>query len=241
MDGPMDRGTMSRVEIRTIRKAQSGDGEALRAILEAYQRPVMATLYRLLGSRHAAEIEDYAQDLFLRIFRALGRFDFGRRTKFSTWIYTFVKNYCLDVLKKRRLEMVSMTTREAEERPTEFVHPGIRPGDPMDRSELQQFLGAAIDALPEDQRVVFVLREYEDLGYGEIAEVLSVSEGTVKSRLYRAKDALRVKLAPYLRDGSKLPATEDGVADWPEHDGGRRSDVSFFETEFGPAIEGGLT
>lgn len=197
-----NRGRMSRVEVHTIKRAQAGDQEAFREILESYHRPVMATLFRLLGPKYAQDIEDFAQDLFLRIFRAIGHFDFTRRTRFSTWIYTFTKNYCFDVLKKRRIEMVSMSLHQGEDRDIELPDPGECPSLPLDRDELRRHLVNAVDTLPEDQRVVFVLREYEELNYLEIARMLEVSEGTVKSRLYRAKDSLRLKLAPYVRDGS---------------------------------------
>jgi RNA polymerase sigma-70 factor (ECF subfamily) len=202
---PEERGRMPREEIRAIRRAQKGDREAVQFLIETHQRQILGTLYRLLGPRFADELEDFAQDLYLRIFRALARFDFDRRTRFSTWIYTFTKNYCFDVLKKRRLDVVSLSGASGEEREAaalEVPAPTAAPGAGLDRSELAACLAHAVEQLPEDQRVVFVLREYEDLNYPEIAAVLEVSEGTVKSRLYRAKETLRVRLAPYLREGS---------------------------------------
>ncbi len=196
---------MSREEIRAIRRAQKGDREAVQFLIETHQRQILGTLYRLLGPRFADELEDYAQDLYLRIFRALARFDFDRRTRFSTWIYTFTKNYCFDVLKKRRLDVVSLsgpTGGDRETSPLDLPAPTAGPGAGLDRSELAACLAHAVEQLPEEQRVVFVLREYEELNYPDIAAVLDVSEGTVKSRLYRAKETLRVRLAPYLREGS---------------------------------------
>lgn len=197
-----ERGRMSRAEVTAIRRAQKGDRKAMAFLLETHQRQIMGTLYRLLGPRYAEEIEDYAQDLFLRICKALTRFDFDRRARFSTWIYTFTKNYCFDVLKKRRLDVISISSSKPRERgDIDLPAPQDSPIESMDRRELAAFLAYAVDQLPEEQRVVFVLREYEDLNYPEIAEILELSEGTVKSRLYRAKESLRVRLAPYLREG----------------------------------------
>lgn len=205
---------MSRAEVRAIRRAQKGDRAAVQFLIEAHQRQILGTLYRLLGPRYAEELEDFAQDLYLRIFRALARFDFDKRTRFSTWIYTFTKNYCFDVLKKRRLDVVSMSgplgATGDEGAALDLPASGPPPGESLDRAELSACVAHAVAQLPEEQRVVFVLREYEELNYPDIAEILGVSEGTVKSRLYRAKETLRVRLAPYLREGSTT-----GLDGWP--------------------------
>src|SRR5690606_34045245 len=95
-----------------IARAQRGDEDASRQILEAMHRPVIATIYRFLGSRFRSEVEDIAQDVFLKIFRSIERFDPERGVKFTTWVYTFVRNHCFDVLKKRRVPTVSMTPRD---------------------------------------------------------------------------------------------------------------------------------
>lgn len=194
---------MPEAEVRTIRRAQAGDPDAFREILEIYQRPVLATLYRFLGGRFAQEIEDYTQDVFVKVLRAIGSFDFDRHTKFSTWLFTFVKNYSVDILKKKRLEAVPLhASRDGERRPFELAGRIPPPPHELAREELSRRVAEAVESLPPDQREVLVLREYQEMSHGEIADILGCSEGTVKSRLYRARDSLRTKLAPYLRDGS---------------------------------------
>jgi RNA polymerase sigma-70 factor (ECF subfamily) len=186
----------------TVLAAQRGDEAATRSILEILHRPVIAICFRFLGPRFRHEIEDIAQDVFLKVFRALAQYD-PLRSKFTTWVYTFVRNHCFDVLKKRRLPVTSMTPRDDTEvarDPTDDRE--LRPAASIENQELGKKIGEALAELGEDQRMTFVLREYEGLDYAAIAVVTGVSEGTVKSRLFRAKEALRARLEPYLRAGA---------------------------------------
>ena len=191
------------IDLEVVQLAQEGDDVACRTIIESLHRPVIATVYRFLGSRYRPEIEDIAQDIFLKVFRAIGRFDPQRGVKFTTWVYTFVRNHCFDVLKKRRVATTSLTsaTEDEGQREVEDRHPG-GPIHSAENRELGQHIEDALLALGEDQRMAFVLREYEGLDYAAIAEVMGVSEGTVKSRLHRAKESLRTRLKPYLRAGA---------------------------------------
>jgi RNA polymerase sigma-70 factor (ECF subfamily) len=193
---------VTELDLAIVRRAQNGDEDACRTIVEALHRPVIATVHRFLGSRYRAEVEDIAQDIFVKIFRSLHRFDPERGVKFSTWVYTFVRNHCFDVVKKRRLGTTSLSARDDEAR---LDPPGPSPLEPSRRatnSELGSKIEEALQDLGPDQRMVFILREYEGLEYAAIAEVLEISEGTVKSRLHRAKEALRSRLESYLRTGA---------------------------------------
>ncbi|MEE9125903.1 MAG: sigma-70 family RNA polymerase sigma factor, partial [Planctomycetota bacterium] len=149
------------------------------------------------------DLEDIAQDIFLKLFRSIERFDPDRGVKFTTWTYTFVRNHCFDVLKKRRVKTTSLTYVDSEEKQRDLVDETTpQPSPTLETRELGRKIEEALSTLGEEQRMVFVLREYEGLGYGAIAQVMDVSEGTIKSRLHRAKEALRTRLAPYLRTGS---------------------------------------
>jgi RNA polymerase sigma-70 factor (ECF subfamily) len=186
----------------TIRSAQSGDEGACRTIIDTLHRPVIATIFRFLGPRWRQEVEDIAQEVFLKVFRAIDRFD-PMRAKFTTWVYTFVRNHCYDVLKKRRLPTQSLAAARDDEPARDVRDERERlPTRELLNTELGQQIADALAELGEDQRMVFVLREYEDLDYATIAEVTGVSEGTVKSRLFRAKETMRQRLQPYLRAGS---------------------------------------
>ena len=186
----------------TVMAARRGDQNAARELVESLHRPVIATIYRFLGPAFKKDVEDIAQDIFLKIFRAIDRFD-ATRAKFTTWVYTFVRNHCFDVLKRRRLPTVSMHAVQDSETDRDFSDGReLTPAIDAENEELGRRIGEALQKLGEDQRMVFILREYEGLDYREIASVTGVNEGTVKSRLFRAKEALRQQLEPYLQAGA---------------------------------------
>ena len=187
---------------QTVKLAQLGDEVACRRIIEELHRPILATIYRFLGPRYRPDYEDIAQDIFLKLFRSIERFDHDRGVKFTTWAFTFVRNHCFDILKKRRISTTSMTGAE-DQKQWDLSDGGSRePIASVENTELGRKIEAALSALGHDQRMVFVLREYEGLEYRAIAEVVGVSEGTIKSRLHRAKEAMRQRLAPYLQTGT---------------------------------------
>jgi RNA polymerase sigma-70 factor (ECF subfamily) len=185
-----------------VQDAQRGDQAACRTIVEALHRPVIATIFRFLGNGYRREVEDLAQEVFLKVFRAIGKFD-PKRAKFTTWVYTFVRNHCYDVLKRRRVATTSIHPHGEDEPVRDFAdRRELLPTQDAENQELGRRIGEAIAALGEDQRMAFVLREYESLDYSEIAAITGVNEGTVKSRLFRAKETLRQQLAPYLKAGA---------------------------------------
>lgn len=185
-----------------VRAAQRGDETASRTIVEALHRPVIATIFRFLGPGWRREVEDIAQEVFLKVFRALGSFD-PARAKLTTWVYTFVRNHCYDVLKRRRLPTSSLHAVADGEPARDFADGReLLPTKSLENQELGRRIGEALATLGEDQRMVFILREYEDLDYAEIADITGVNEGTVKSRLSRAKEALRAQLSPWLKAGA---------------------------------------
>jgi RNA polymerase sigma-70 factor, ECF subfamily len=193
---------MTEITNELVLKAQSGDEDANRAIVEGLHRPVIATIYRFLGPGFRREVEDLAQEVFLKVFRALDKFD-PSRAKFTTWVYTFVRNHCFDVMKKRRLKTTSLHAVGADESDRDFPDQReLQPTEDLENTELGRRIGEALATLGEDQRMVFILREYESLDYREIASITGVNEGTVKSRLFRAKESLRKQLAPYLEAGA---------------------------------------
>ncbi|MGE0144710.1 MAG: RNA polymerase sigma factor [Planctomycetota bacterium] len=191
---------MNDIDPKIVASAQRGDEDAMRSILESLHRPVIATVYRFVGSRFRADVEDLAQEVFVKIFRAIERFDPERGVKFTTWIYTFVRNHCFDFLKRRRLPAISMTVSDEDGDRSMDVEDGhgSQPIEDIENTELGTKIEEALATLGPDQRLTFVLREYEGLDYAEIAEVTGVSEGTVKSRLHRAKEALRDRLSRYV-------------------------------------------
>jgi len=190
---------MEDLDLDTLELARAGDLDAYRDFVRAYERPIHHTVFRLVGARFAADVEDIAQDIFLKLFRALPQFDPTRGTKLSSWVFTFVKNYCFDVLKRRRLPMVSFDGGiDGGTIPLPMRARG--PREEIAAREIQEAIGRAVDLLPREQKLAFVLREYEGLPYAQIAEVSGCSEGTIKSRIHRAKEALRFRLRRLIFD-----------------------------------------
>lgn len=176
----------------TLLRAQRGDQDAFRALVVHYQRPVFALLGRMLARTRSADlIEDLAQECFLKVFRALPGFSPAGRARLSTWILTIATRVALDELRK-----YAPPTEPIEE--AIGVAGTLRTEERAERRSLGEELERAVSALSVHHRVVFLLREFHDLSYEEIAEVTGIEVGTVKSRLLRARAALRVALAGLL-------------------------------------------
>jgi RNA polymerase sigma-70 factor (ECF subfamily) len=168
----------------TLARAQRGEAAACRALVERYQRPVFALVGRMVGR---GRVEDLAQETFLRVFAALPRFDRSGPARLSTWILTIATRLAVDELRRRPLRTVEIDDRL----------PGAsRTDEAAERRALRAALGRAIAELTPEQRAVVLLREVHGLEYDEIARALEVDLGTVKSRLSRARAALRAALEP---------------------------------------------
>lgn len=167
----------------TLRRAQRGDDAAARALIERYQTRVFALISRMVGPGRRAEVEDLAQDTFLQVFRALPGFASTGPARLSTWILTFATRRAIDALRRRAPTVL------ADPSPSPRADAAVR------RAQAGAALEQAIAALSPDHRAAFLLREVHDLDYDELAAALDVDVGTVKSRLARARAALRVALA----------------------------------------------
>ncbi|MEX1368799.1 MAG: sigma-70 family RNA polymerase sigma factor [Nannocystaceae bacterium] len=174
----------------TLARAQRGDLRAKRALVERYQRPVVALVSRLLrGQADRGLVEDIAQETFLRVFRALPKFDRHGPARLSTWILTIASHRAIDELRRRRLD-----TRPYDPASVQ-VASADRADATAERSMLARHLSDAIDGLSPEYRAAFVLREYHGMEYAEISKVLGIDLGTVKSRLSRARARLWQALA----------------------------------------------
>jgi len=169
----------------TLRRAQRGDEPAWRALIERYHAPIHAVIWRMLAGREPHRAEDLVQETFLRVLRALPGFDPSGPATFATWILTIATRLALNEL--RRPEHAALAAEPAGAR-------ADRADAGAERRRLADAIQSGVTALPAAQRAVFVLREYHDLDYGEIAAALEIDLGTVKSRLARARGALRAHL-----------------------------------------------
>lgn len=188
--------TTNIIDNDVVLRAQANDPEASRLIIEKMHQPMLGFIYRLLGPKYRDQMEDIAQEVFLKVFRALRRFDVDRGVKFSTWVFTFTRNYCLDILKKKHLPMFSMSSTTEDEGPLAIRDEGVLPPDQIaNGKDIGHRIDIALQAINPEQRAVFEMRERRGMEYTDIASLMGVAEGTVKSRLHRARLALRDLLA----------------------------------------------
>ena len=175
-----------------------GDERAFEVLVERYQGRLLNFIYRTVGDRERAE--DLVQEVFVRVYRHLGRFD--RSKKFSTWIYTIASNLAKNELRNRSrnplvfFQSLAKGLAGDDERPIEFEDSRLLPDDLYHKRHLREVVEESVARLPAHHRQVFVLRELEGKSYEEIAEITRCNLGTVKSRLNRARSAFAALVGP---------------------------------------------
>ena len=174
-----------------VQRARQGDEEAFAALVEVNQRRLYNLTLRMTGNPDDAA--DLCQEAFLNAWKGLGRFQ--GESSFSTCLYRLTNNACIDNLRreKRRVNLSMTLSLDDDQavRQAELPDERFSPHRQAEQRELRETLRAGLAALPEEHRQVLVLRELEGFSYGEIAQLTGVEEGTVKSRLARARLALR--------------------------------------------------
>lgn len=189
----------SRVDDRElVALAVDGRESAFREILTRYERPVFSLIYRMVRDRTLAE--DLSQEAFVKAFHAIGRYD--PRYKFSSWIFKIANNLTIDHLRKRKLDTVSIdgsphATDADQQAQTRLVveSTGENPLEYVEHRELGTLIERAIGQLRPEYKTAVLLRHVEGYAYEEIAEIMEVPLGTVKTYLHRARKELKVGLA----------------------------------------------
>lgn len=176
-------------EQELIEAAKNGDQTAFAQLVEAHQAMAYNLAYRMTGNPEDAA--DLTQEAFLNAWRGLARF--GGQSAFSTWLYRLTSNVCIDFLRKEKKRIsLSMTLDDgAEERQAELPDERYSPHRELERKEAADTLQAGLSALSPEHRQVLLLREQVGLSYTQIAQALNLEEGTVKSRIARARISLR--------------------------------------------------
>lgn len=180
-----------------VRYCQHGRGWALDELVARHAPRVYGLALRLSGS--AEDAEDIAQEAFVKVLASIGKF--RGQSSFNTWLYRVVTNACLDELKRRKRRPSSFSDLLDGDESTEpdwpMSDPDQDPAAVVETRARQAVVQQAIASLPEPQRVLVVLADIEGLSYEEIAQITSATLGTVKSRLNRARRALRALLSPH--------------------------------------------
>lgn len=180
-------------EKEIIQRAIVGDTGAFEQLVVRYQTQVYNLAYRMVNQE--ADAQDLAQEAFIRAWRALSSFQFS--SQFSTWLYRLTTNICIDFLRaQKRNKTVSMTVLQDEEaQQWDMEDAAPLPEEQMIDREQHDAMEQAIAELDEEYREVLILRVVNECSYQQIAQVLDIREGTVKSRLSRAREQLRKKLS----------------------------------------------
>ena len=187
-------------EKHILARARRGELPAFEELVRRHEKRVYAVALRSSGSPEDAE--DITQEVFLRAWRSIE--EFRGDSGFSTWLFRITMNLCVDHARHKHAQPQTQPLvmgEEESERPLPDTAP--TPEEHLDNSELGRELAAALDEVSEEHRRIVLLRDVSGMSYTEIAEVLEISEGTVKSRLSRARIALRKVL---LRRGNLLPS-----------------------------------
>lgn len=188
--------------------AMDGDQAAFGNLVEYYQHAVYNLAYRLLGDPQ--EAEDAAQEAFLRAYANLTRYDLER--SFKTWLLSITSNHCIDRLRKRRLTWLSIDDDEEPVPPIALASQEAGPEEAFDQGERSANIQALLAQIQPEYRTVLVLRYWYDMSYTEIAEALNTTESAVKSRLFRARQAVAGLLGP-----SASPVSTQAM--WPAMEG----------------------
>jgi RNA polymerase sigma-70 factor, ECF subfamily len=200
---PATAGKPADTDAALMLRVKHGDFAAFEKLVNHYQQPVINFIYRTLPD--AAEAEDLAQVVFLQVFKSASRYHDSAR--FTTWLFTIARNVCLNELRRRSRHpadsLDEMHSSDDGEWTRQVNDPAQRlPSDLALRGELETKVEQAVATLPENQRTAILLYTMQDFSYEEIAGVLDCSLQATKSLIFRARETLKRRLKPYLRNGA---------------------------------------
>jgi RNA polymerase sigma-70 factor (ECF subfamily) len=179
---------------RIIEAVLGGDHAAYRELVQRYEGRVYAIVYGMV--RNQEDARDMAQEAFIKAYNNLHRFRL--ESSFYTWLYRIAMNVCIDFHRRRKLRRTEEFDEGIGARGSDGaidpIHRKLDPGKELERKQLRERILTALEALPEEQKQIVVLREIDGMSYKEIAEVLDIPEGTVMSRLFYARKKLQAAL-----------------------------------------------
>lgn len=185
---------MEMIDVATVSRARSGDGEAFRLLVERHSQSIFRVAYRMTGNQHDAD--DIVQETFLRAYRQLGRFE--ERANFGTWLHRIAVNCALDLLRARgRLDRQFGGDPELAANTATTDQP--QPDRLLLSAELRDKVAEAMDQLSGNERTAFVLRHFEGMPVEEISKALGIQVNAAKHTIFRAVKKLRQSLEPFVR------------------------------------------
>ena len=175
-------------DVELVRTAVAGRESSFEELVRRYQRPIAAYVYRMIGDYDAAL--DLTQEVFIKVYNSLSRY--RSEFKFSTWIYKIAHNAAIDHLRRHAVRGQAFGGNLEGERPEVAIESRrLTPEQESERKERRSEIESVVQLLQPSYRELIVLRHSHDLSYDEIAEVTGLPLGTVKNRLFRAREAMR--------------------------------------------------
>jgi RNA polymerase sigma-70 factor (ECF subfamily) len=186
-----------------VKRAKNGDLEAYEEIIKLYDKKVFSLIFNMI--RNQDDVEDIAQEVFIKIYRNLK--NFKEESSLYTWIYRITVNICIDEMKKRKQVVYLDEKIQVQDGEIEVQIPDT--GKPLEEiaedKDIKDRLINCINKLPENARIMIVLRDIKEFSYQEIAEILNLNIGTVKSKINRARNMLKALLG---QEGTFEESTE---------------------------------
>lgn len=195
--------TEREIDAALVKRAQAGEKRAFELLVAKYQRRILRLLGRILHNQ--SDVEDIAQETFLKAYRALPKF--RNESAFYTWLYRIAVNTARNHISSKHNQVFVSDQIESKDGETfsllDNLTDGETPETHMHNREIIEALQAALDELPEQLRQAIVLRELEGLSYEEISTAMDCPVGTVRSRIFRAREAISERLKPLLDNDSR--------------------------------------
>lgn len=179
-----------------VRRLQRGDTGAFEVLVQRHERTIFNLVYRMLGDYDDAA--ETSQEVFLSAYRAIGQF--RGEANFSTWLYRIALNHATTRRKSTSARQKRLVPIDGADMVDDSQ---IGPAESLEKKELRESVQRALNELEPEDAAVILLRDLQDVPYEDVARVLKIPVGTVKSRLHRARQALKARLAAYFRAGRK--------------------------------------
>jgi len=197
-------------ERELIRRAKQGDMLAFEELILQHEKIVYNLALRMMN--HSEDAQDISQEVFLKAYRSLQNFD--ERSAFSTWLYRITHNTCIDEMRKRKGKQCYSLEEELESADgsmqRQVADAGDTPEESLMRKEQKSEILQALDTLSEEHKAAIILRDVKGMAYEEIAEILELSLGTVKSRISRARNQLKTEILKMREQNEKSSRHKEG-------------------------------
>lgn len=182
-------------DLELVELAKSGNSRAFEKLLKKYRKSVYYMLLKMVNNPDDAE--DLTQEAFAKAFNSLHKFD--SRYAFSTWLFRIATNNCIDFIRKKRIQTISIDSPyendDGESMTFDIRDPDLNPNETMLKKQRKEYLKQAVARLPEKYKILVELRYFQELSYEEVAKELELPLGTVKAQLFRARELLNQELS----------------------------------------------